>query len=58
MCSGFEASSYSRLIDIVLSLNSRLEGNKEEDEGSAEQPHFSVSDFESPASGLGLRVER
>ena len=31
MCSGSEAGSYLRLIDIV-SLNSRLECNKEEEE--------------------------
>ena len=29
MCSGSEAGSYLRLVDFV-SLNSRLEGNKEE----------------------------
>ena len=34
MCSGSEAGSYSRPIDIAgASLNSRLESNKEEEEG-------------------------
>ena len=31
MCSGSEAGSYLRLIDFFVSLNSRLESNKEEE---------------------------
>ena len=38
MCSGSEAGWYSRLIDVV-SLNSRLESNKEEEgPGVADRP--------------------
>ena len=37
MCSGSEAGSYLRLIDFV-SLNSRLESNKEEREGKGSLP--------------------
>jgi len=36
MCSGSEAGSYLRLIDFCVSLDSRLESNKEEDLGDVE----------------------
>jgi len=38
MCSGSEEGSYFRLIDF-LSLNSRLESNKEEKKKEANHPH-------------------
>ena len=61
MCSGSEAGWYLRLIDLCLSLNSRLESNKEGEEGEACASHTlsgknaSVC-FRAPISTFGLRV--
>ena len=38
MCSGSEEGSYLRLIDLCISLNSRLESNKEEEEDLDDGP--------------------
>ena len=45
MCSGSKEGSNLRLIDFV-SLNSRLESNKEEEEGSRQIGHTRYTDTE------------
>jgi len=52
MCSGSEEGSYLRLIDF-LSLNSRLESNKEEEEGTRSRGSASIgSSGTSPSEKL------
>jgi len=51
MCSGSEAGSYLRLTDFAISLNSRLESNKEEEEWICDQ-RVDIRISSSTATGL------
>ena len=59
MCSGSEAGSYLRLRDLCITLNSRLESNKEEEEEASWFCVGGVQGFGFRVHGLvlGFRVE-
>ena len=54
MCSGSEAGSYLRLTDFAISLNSRLESNKEEEEWICDQREWMSAYLPQPQPGSCL----